>query len=395
MQVLQQGIITLIRSALNQQKMTLPQDFSLDEAIDLINKHHIQALCFEGATLCGIPMGSSPMQKLFHAYCNFAIVANRQDKAIEKLFKTLEDNGIDYIPLKGSRMRPLYPKPELRTMGDADILIRLEQYEAIVPLVLSLGYRYHSQTDHDYCWTSKDLFLELHHMLLAPDEVAFTPMQADGWSVAHPVIGCRWGMRIEDEWLYQFGHFTKHYSDGIGIRHVADLWMFLKHHPQMDESYITQQLRKLRMEEFYSNVMGLIKLWFEDGPSNETLAFMNDYIFACGSWGTTQTHQLNDVVKGTTKNESIPRQFWRKLIKFLFPGREAVEQTFPVAAKHRWLYVPLLLARPVYRLFKERNIGKIWARTAKSYDTARVDEKRRQLELVGLHTQQQTDECVH
>ena len=364
----------------------------MDEAMELITRHHIQALCFEGATLGGIPMESQPMQQLFKAYCNFVVAATRQNKAIEKLLDTFENNGIDYIPLKGSRMRPLYPKPELRTMGDADILIRLEQYESIVPLVQALGYRPYSQTDHDHSWDSKDLFLELHHVLLAPDEVGFTPMQADGWSVAHPVKGCRWGMRTEDEWLYQFGHFVKHYSTGIGIRHVADLWMFLKHHPQMDDAYISERLQKLRLEEFYGNVMGLIKLWFEDGPDNETLQFMNDYIFACGSWGTSQNHQLGDVVKGTTKNESVASQFGKKLVKFLFPGREAVEKTFPVVKKHRWLYVPLLPVRPIYRLFKERSIGKIWLQTARSYESTRVDEKRRQLEMVGLHTSPQAHE---
>lgn len=34
--------------------------------------------------------------------------------------------GIDYMPLKGSILKDLYPRHEMRMMGDADILIRME-----------------------------------------------------------------------------------------------------------------------------------------------------------------------------------------------------------------------------------------------------------------------------
>ena len=37
-------------------------------------------------------------------------------------------------------MKALYPAPELRVMGDADVLIRLEQYEKIVPLMEKMGF---------------------------------------------------------------------------------------------------------------------------------------------------------------------------------------------------------------------------------------------------------------
>ena len=44
------------------------------------------------------------------------------------------------MPLKGCNMKALYPSPELRVMGDADILIRVEQYDRIRPIIQSLGF---------------------------------------------------------------------------------------------------------------------------------------------------------------------------------------------------------------------------------------------------------------
>ena len=145
MNTLQIGVTTLIRSALTQRAYPLPEDFKIEDAASVIRRHHIASLCYEGAVLCGIPTDSAFMGNLFKRYCATTVKTMRQERAVAKLFQAFETSGIDYIPLKGSRMRPLYPKPELRIMGDADILIRQEQYERIVP-------RYTANRSEEY-WT--------------------------------------------------------------------------------------------------------------------------------------------------------------------------------------------------------------------------------------------------
>lgn len=185
-------------------------------------------------------------------------------------------------------MRPLYPKPELRIMGDADTLFRLEQYERIVPIVMELGYQTYAHTDHDFSFESPDLFLELHHRLLSPEETAYTAVYADGWCMAKPLSGCRWEISLEDEWLYMFDHFTKHYASGIGIRHVSYLWMFLRAYLSMDKAYVNKQLSKLNFGKFYNNVLALIETWFEDGQATEITDYMSNYVFSMVAWVQTK-----------------------------------------------------------------------------------------------------------
>ena len=384
MNTLQIGVITLIRSALTQRAYLLPEEFRIEDAASVIHRHHIAALCYEGATLCGIPTDTPFMKELFKSYCASTIKAARQDRAVTKLLQAFESSGVEYIPLKGSRMRPLYPKPELRTMGDADILTRLEQYESIVPIVQELGYEPFSQTDHDHSWKSKDLFLELHHRLLSPEETAYSAIYADGWRMAKPLSGSRWEMTLEDEWLYMFGHFTKHYATGIGIRHVSDLWMFLRAYPHLDTAYINTQLSKLNFGEFYSNVLALISVWFEDAKATGKTDFMTDYIFSNGSWGTLETNETTKLAQGIEEKNSLPMLFWKRVWRFFFPPREQVEKTFPVLKKHGWLYPLLALIRPFVRLVQDRKMLKFWFRIVGNFSGKKVDEKRRHLEYVGL-----------
>ena len=55
----------------------------------------------------------------------------------------------------------------MRTMGDADILIKTEQYERIVPIMNRLGYLPGVESNHEYVWDKKNmLHVELHKMLI-------------------------------------------------------------------------------------------------------------------------------------------------------------------------------------------------------------------------------------
>ena len=384
MNTLQIGVITLVRSALTQRAYPLPEDFCIEDAASVIRRHHISALCYEGAALCGIPTDTQFMQELLKAYCKAAIKVARQDRAVAKLLKAFDREGIDYIPLKGSRMRPLYPKPELRVMGDADILTRLEQYENIVPIVQELGYLPYAQSDHDHSWRSQDLFLELHHRLLSPEETAYSAVYADGWPMAKPLCGSRWEMPLEDEWLYMFGHFTKHYATGIGIRQASDLWMFLRAYPDLDEAYINEQLSKLNFGEFYGNVLALISTWFEDAQATGKTDYMTDYIFSNGSWGTLETNEITKLAQGAEENIPLPIQFLNRLRTFLFPPMDYMVKIFPVLNKHPWLYPILALIRPIVRMVGDRGAVRLWTKVARGFSGKKVDEKRKHLDYVGL-----------
>lgn len=327
----QKGLLTLIRSAITSEPLPLPEGFDLEGTHNQIKYHEIVPLTYEGALLCGISKKTPAMNLLFQDYCRFFMRSEEQMQAIGRIYAAFDANGIDYLPVKGCNMKPLYPKPELRVMGDADILIRMEQYSQIIPIMESLGFEATQESDHEYIWRSKELYLELHKRLIPSYNKDFYSYFGDGWRLAKIQEGCRYRMLPEDEFIYLFTHFAKHYRDGgIGCRQVVDLWIFRRAFPQLDEAYIKQELEKLQLFRFYQNICHLIEVWFQDGQADETTDFISDFIFQSGTWGTAHSHVLSSEVKNKKIAGSAKGGKLRTVCSVVFPTALSMQKEFPV-----------------------------------------------------------------
>ena len=327
----QKGLLTLIRSAITSQPLPLPEGFDLEGTHNQIKYHEIVPLTYEGALLCGISKKTPAMNLLFQDYCRFFMRSEEQMQAIGRIYAAFDANKIDYLPVKGCNMKPLYPKPELRVMGDADILIRMEQYSQIVPIMESLGFEATQESDHEYIWRSKELYLELHKRLIPSYNEDFYSYFGDGWRLAKIQEGCRYKMLPEDEFIYLFTHFAKHYRDGgIGCRQVVDLWIFRRAFPKLDEAYIKQELEKLQLFRFYQNICRLIEVWVQDGQADETTDFISDFIFQSGTGGTAHSHVLSSEVKNKKIAGSAKGGKLRTVCSVVFPTALSMQKEFPV-----------------------------------------------------------------
>ena len=90
------------------------------------------------------------MQGLFQTYCKMLLHSERQMADVKRIYKAFEENNIDYMPVKGCNMKSLYPAPEMRVMGDADILIKLDQYDKVEKVMNELGFNFLVKGDHDF-----------------------------------------------------------------------------------------------------------------------------------------------------------------------------------------------------------------------------------------------------
>lgn len=340
------GVLTLVRSAILCRGLPLPEEFDLELAYPVIRGHQIFTLAYDGAVRCGIDKSHPRMQQLFRKYCQAMAVSERQMQAIETLCGKLDEDGIDYMPLKGCNLKKLYPKPELRLMGDADILIRTEQYDRIMPIVRFLGYEEQVESDHEFVWQSDALFLELHKRLIPSYNQDYYRYFGDGWRLAVPVSGSRYGMIAEDEFIYLFTHFAKHYRDGgIGIRHAADLWVYLRTHPALDEGYVIRQLDQLQLTVFYKNIRKLLDVWFEDGMEDEKTAFLSEFLYESGNWGKMYNHVLSAGVKNIAVTGKNGGERSRRIISGFFPSLSIMQEKYPILYK-----LPFLL--PVFWIIR-------------------------------------------
>lgn len=378
------GIITLIKSALTGQPGVLPEGFSLEECERQIMRHQVVGMAYEGAVLCGIPKSDPTMQRLFQVYYGNIIRNEKQLRILEELFDTFEKNGIDYLPVKGVNMKQLYPNSAMRTMGDADILIRMDQYDKIEPLMVQMGFTEGKGAEYELVWEKDVMHLELHKQLLNPRNTDYYRYFGIGWEHAIPERGNRYTYSNERMYLFVLGHMAKHYRDGgVGLRQVVDIWVFGQKIP-MDEKVLQQELKKANMQEFHTNIKNLLDTWFGDRPTDEKTEFISDYLFSSGSWGVLEQKIVAKSLRESKQKGSLDKVRTGMVREAIFPPLKTMQKRYKVLEK-----APALL--PVF--WPVRWVGAMTSRwgNIRSYahnidisNVEQVDTFEKSLQYVGL-----------
>jgi len=378
-------VIKLLRSAVTGEKLSLAPDFSIAQAQEVLKHHGVQAMGYLGAVNCGVSRNEPAMQNLFATYRKSLLINQNQLSAAEKLFRAFEENAIDYLPLKGLIMKHLYPYPELRPMGDGDILIRVEQYPNIRGIMLSLGYQEKPESDHELPWVSSQLYVELHKRLAPSEDSDLFRYYGDGWKFARPLSGSRYEMSSEDFFVYLFAHFVKHYrGGGIGCRHVVDLWVYRNKHPQMDEQYILSQLKMLGLDVFYGYILSVLDAWFVGSPYDERSALITRRIFENGVWGTAENLYISENIRSAAYSGSLKKGKWKLMLKRAFPDYEHMKFRYP-GLKGKKILLPLYwVLRICDLLFHKSHVAKKRISLLSGDADDRILQRKQELEYVGL-----------
>ena len=75
----------------------------------------------------------------------------RHVKNVTEILSKFSENNIKTVVLKGLVVRNFYPRPEFRTMSDADIVVQKKDLNAAIELINSLGYVEKVRTHADIC----------------------------------------------------------------------------------------------------------------------------------------------------------------------------------------------------------------------------------------------------
>lgn len=381
----QTGITALVKSAVTGGKAVVPEKFDWADALNTARRHQVMPMLYYGVQYSNIIPPPEIMQKLeLETYKNVAVSQN-QLYALEQMYKAFDENEIDYMPLKGSVLKFVYPKPELRPMGDADILIRQEQYEKIRPVMTALGFSEILESDHELVWDKKGiLHVELHKRLIPSYNKDYYEYYGDGWRFAEHKEKCRYDMRDEDNYIYLFTHYAKHYRDGgIGIRHMTDLYVFSSARPELDYGYITKEFEKLQLLEFFKNTKHTLDVWFGGETPDNMSDFITAKIFGSGSYGTYNAHLLSAALK-TSGQKSNKAEIKKTLIlNRMFPPYKSMLSRYKCLEKHPALLPLMWLVRFLQMPFRRESVKRN-IENAKITAPDKIIAYRDELEAVGL-----------
>ena len=383
----QRELIEVIYSSFEQPRYVLPADFDLKRAVEVAKAHNIPAIVYYGALNCDVSGDDPLMQELFALTCRSMMVSQRQLYEIGRLEEAFEREGIEYMPLKGAILKHLYPQPDRRSMGDADILIRLEQYPKIVDIMNDLGFSFVRENDHELVWQSANLHLELHKQIVPENSADSGEYFKTGWQLGERLPERnRYEMSPENFFLYVFVHFTNHYRGyGIGIKHLLDLWVIRKKIPALKTDYIYEELKKMNLHRFYTNVMETIDVWFEGARETEKTELITSVIFCSGQYGTPERGLLNHAVRAH-KGSSVKARM-AKLWMGIFLPYSQMKSRYQILRKCPILLPVMWIVRWFEILFFRRYVFKFQREQSRVMAQQKMDESLSALRLVGLDTE--------
>ena len=312
-------------------------------------------------------------------------VSANQNNELQKVLKIFEEKNIAYMPLKGIILQDLYPEKDMRTMADADILIKSTQYDEARAVLADLGYDFVSESNHEFNYIKKPyMHIELHKYLIPSYNDDLYQYFGDGWKRAKLCDESlsRYELSSEDNFIYLVAHFAKHYRDsGIGIKSVIDLWVYLKSYPDMDMDFIYSELEKLNLKIFFENLEELLKVWFSNGEMNEITSMMTVFIINSTTFGTVKNQMSSKAIR---ENKHIEDAEKFKYLKSIFPNSEKMKQIFPILNKFGFLLPFFWVFRVIRLVLFRRDKIKKHKQNVENINVNTILEYDRHMKLVGI-----------
>jgi hypothetical protein len=304
----------------------------------------------------------SRIEKSFYEYVKRDL---KQLEAKSKLQEIFESNQIDFMFLKGIRLKPLYPETYMRAMGDIDILIKEKDLESVHVIFEKHHITCTARSrQHDMFEMNNGLIIEIHPRLYKEFNPKYEPLFRDAWQYAHAVTNHEYEFDPEYEILYLLYHLAKHMdASGIGLRSVLDIGIFLKHQEdQMKESVLQEYLKLSDMMTFYLSRIEINRKCFgfpfhwafhqESHLSDDEINRVTDYLMISGIHGLGNDY--NPFVSRIASYQMKKKSKFRLLMNLMFPSYESVKGMYPFTAKWKPLIVIGWMRRWFKLIFKKR-----------------------------------------
>lgn len=359
MNLVQRQIIAFIKSAIYGEKTHIDKKQQIDweDIINISREHKVEALVYSAISNEIKEIIPEELLKLWKKEVFLSGVTQQNHmKDIEQLLYSFNKEDIDVLVLKGLVIRDLYPTPTLRTMSDADIVVKETYLENSHKIMINNNYIEYKKTVNDYLFMKNGcLPIELHWNLA--DEHFFkqiSKFEEEMWSnVENVSIGSAVAktMSLEDLAIFQCIHMAKHIVyRGFGIRHLVDFTLLVnKKRNEINWTKVMDRCKKYGIYKFVLKVMLACNTLFEMPiPSDieevvkEDKSYLNQFIddiFESGVHGKQDfvSSVASEFAYTADKEDGKNYSSLKRYISFLFPKVEDMSDRYNYAKKYKVL----------------------------------------------------------
>lgn len=375
MNVTQKQLAVCLSKAIRNQEFTKDVEIEIDDLMEEAKTHDVRGLVYK-VLKAQYDLSAYQKEIVLQSYTQ----SRYFQLALQTLSK-LKEAGIRVVLLKGSVLKSLYPMPDLRTMGDVDVLVPKHQLTDVHQALTELGYtKRESHNEKHDVYDGQGFHLEVHWSLVntsrqqgSEDFETALWHQLQEVSISNQTF---FTLSNEDFLIHLLIHVADHMrSSGFGIRQLCDITLWIEHHPDLDWSLVEQQLETLKLTRFSlylflicHRLLGL-ELREEWGSEVIEERVINDFmtvIFENGVHGKREKNQHfgNNLAYKIAQEGSI----WVRL-RLLFPSLKSLPEYYgyahryplllPLAWIHRWVRLLQFDYTFVYKvatIFKSPNL---------------------------------------
>ncbi len=319
-----------------------PTDVRWENVYALSRIHYMSGIVYRAVKRLQNQPQADLLEQWERSYLMNVYVDVEQSAAWEEIKELVAESGITVLPLKGLRLKSLYPESFMRVMSDLDIFCDEKDFPAFKKKLIAAGYDYHPKSAAHYhkVFLRGNVYLEIHTSLL-PVTSPFREYYRNVWDKTQPSE--EKNVRVftrEHEYLFLLIHALKHFSEqGSGARTIVDFALFSeKYAGELDRTIVDREIAAAdavgasadgeeSLAEFESTVKEQIGLWFGQETVRTDDASLK--ILSDGVYGKKENQIEKSVAKGGKKKYILAR---------LFPKLSFMRTEFPVLAKFPFLY---------------------------------------------------------
>ena len=325
--------------------------FKVDDNIafyaTLSKRHSLMALFYKAVKDTHADINENNLKRLEEYYFANVRKVALFEKERKDLYEFLNNNQIDFLPLKGIVIKYYYLDQNTREFADNDILFSASKDKMIKEYFVKKGYKseYFRKSNHDIYQKKPFFNFEMHRALFMEREDGreFSKYFQNYLKDSLVKEGYEHYLSKEDFYIYFLAHAFKHFDNsGCGIRTLIDCYLYLKQN-ELDFDYINQELNKIGLLDFSNKFSALAIKVFDEQELNDEEKEMLLFIASSGTYGTLE----NSVNKGVKEKGKF-----RYLMRRIFPPMSFYKTAYPRLYKTKVL-IPLAWFMRLFRiLFK-------------------------------------------
>lgn len=348
-------LIHLVRCAVHgEAPQELPEGFDFQRVYECGEYHHIANIAFYSVE----KLQKKPEASLYakwEACRDRAVIRDiNQSYAAQELRNAFQNADIRFLEVQGTKIKPLYPQPDHRTMSDIDFIIDPENLPKAWTVLEGLGYACKDEHGVEVdAFRSPNINIEVHTEYFPKDSRYHKVMRP-------PFSGLEEAGEydINEFYLYNILHIIKHYiNGGCGIRRVLDIYLLNRHYKQrIDRKYIRSYLEMLGDTDLVTELSALADHWFGKTETEAVRTETERYILLAGLHGTKPNVVSNRLKRNDRGNLRIARA--RYFLRRIIGTKDILYKTHPILKRWKILY-PFCWLHRVFCAFRPQKLKQL------------------------------------